>query len=130
VSRAVATTRNTIQNVGEAVENTASNLSARGQSVATGLQSRMAELDPESHITDAFESAGRAATGAVEGAAEGAGTAAAETLGSVALEAVPVVGELAGLGFGLYSFFHSFDKPKVESPPVMGMARPIFSAGI
>lgn len=55
------------------------------------------------------------AVGAGAAAATGIGDA-AMAVGSVALEAVPVVGALAAIGFGLYELFHHHDPPKKPDP--------------
>jgi hypothetical protein len=60
-----------------------------------------------------------------------AGEIAAEAIGETAVgaisEAVPVVGELALVGMGIYDLFHGFH---AKPTPVSMMARPVYNAGL
>jgi len=60
-----------------------------------------------------------------------AGEVAAEAIGETAVgaisEAVPVVGELAMVGMGIYDLFHGFH---AKPTPVSMMARPVYNAGL
>jgi hypothetical protein len=67
--------------------------------------------------------------GAVQGGKEIATDVAAtvgETVGEVAAEAIPVIGDFAAIGLGIYDLVHSFaDKPREYN-----VSRPTFAAGI
>lgn len=82
----------------------------------------------KSALSEGAEAAGSVATKAVGAASEAASAAveAGTTIGSVVSEAIPIVGELAGIGVGIYDIVHSF----ADKPHIFNIARPVFSAGI
>jgi hypothetical protein len=79
-------------------------------------------------LSEGVEAAGNIATKAVGAASEAASAAveAGTTIGAVASEAIPVVGELAAIGFGIYDLIHSF----ADKPHIYNVARPVYAAGI
>lgn len=82
----------------------------------------------KSALSEGAEAAENIASKAVGAASEAASAAveAGTTIGAVASEAIPVVGELAAIGFGIYDLIHSF----ADKPHIYNVARPVFAAGI
>jgi F0F1-type ATP synthase membrane subunit b/b' len=91
---------------GSAIENT----------VKTGISST---LEEGADIGKTAISAGK------EIATEAVSTV-AETVGTVASEAIPVVGDLVALGMGIYDIFHSFH----DKPIIYQEAKPVLSVGL
>lgn len=81
-------------------------------------------------ISGAVEGAQGAVSGATEAATavgEGVATAVGETIGAVAADAIPVIGEISMLALGVFDFVKSFtEKP----PPVQAYAAPVYEKGI
>jgi hypothetical protein len=94
---------------------------------ATGLVSETGEKA----ASFASEIAGKASNIASKGAsiateAVAGATEAVEGIGSVVADTVPVVGELAALGVGLYDIIKNFG----EKPHVYSVAKPTFASGL
>ena len=92
-----------------------------GDAAATGATTTEATTTEAAAYSSSFDAAGDAAVSGVTEAV-GAATAVGETaaaVGTVALEAVPIVGELAAVGFGLYELFHHHSPPKKPNPSQM-----------
>ena len=97
---------NILKSSGSAIENT----------VKSGIGST---LEEGANIAKTAVSAGKEIAGE-------AVSAVGETLGAVASEAIPVVGDLVALGMGIYDLVHSFH----DKPVIYQEAKPVFNAGL
>ncbi len=136
-------------NIGEQVEGAVSGLGEQAEGMVSGLASRvsgavsgLAEQAEgtvsglASKATGAIESgisqlgektAGELASKVGTGLAEGVGEGIGETVGALAAEAVPVVGELAAVGLGIYDLFKGITQ---KVPQIQAEAVPSFISGL
>jgi len=116
--------QNALTKTGQTIENSVNEatntLKTSGLAIESSVKSGIGStLEEGANIAKTAVSTGR------EIATEAVSTV-AETLGTVASEAIPVVGDFVALGMGIYDIFHSFhDKPMIYQE-----ARPIFNAGL
>jgi len=136
-------------NIGEQVEGAVSGLGEQAEGMVSGLASRvsgavsgLAEQAEgtvsglASKATGAIESgisqlgektAGELASKVGTSLAEGVGEGIGEGIGALAAEAVPVVGELAAVGLGIYDLFKGITQ---KVPQIQAEAVPSFISGL
>lgn len=142
----------TVRNV---ADNFSSSIRNIGDNLATRMRTNAFERDPESDLAsndtnmsmfDRAQSLFRGGESSVSNVAENvasgvsnvaadvaetAGRTAAsvigESIGTIASEAIPVVGELGMLGLGIYDFVKSFSE---KAPEAEAFAAPVFEKGI
>lgn len=78
-------------------------------------------------VSDVASTAESATTEAVSSAAEGVGAAIGESIGTIASEAVPVIGELGMLGLGIYDFIKG---ETTKAPVIEAYAAPVLEKGV
>jgi len=106
------------QTIEKGVNEAGDALKASGSAIENTVKSGIGStLEEGANIAKTAVSAGKEIAGE-------AVSAVGETLGAVASEAIPVVGDLVALGMGIYDLVHSFhDKPVIyqEAKPVLSM---------
>jgi hypothetical protein len=108
------------QTIEKGVNEAGDALKASGSAIENTVKSGIGStLDEGANIAKTAVSAGK------EIAGEAVSTV-AETVGAVASEAIPVVGDLVALGMGIYDLVHSFH----DKPIIYQEARPVFNAGL
>lgn len=128
----------TISGLGQQAEGMVSGLASRVSGAVSGLaeQAEGTVSGLASKATGAIESgisqlgektAGELASKVGTGLAEGVGEGIGETVGALAAEAIPVVGELAAVGLGIYDLFKGITQ---KVPQIQAEAVPSFISGL
>jgi hypothetical protein len=102
-------------------------LAEQAEGTVSGLASRAMGAVEEGVSQLGEKSVGEIASKVGSTLAEGATEAVGEGIGALAAEAVPVVGELAAVGFGIYDIFKGI---KTKIPAIQAEAVPSFISGL
>jgi hypothetical protein len=116
--------QNSLVKTGESLEKTGNEVMDAAKGTASNITK-----SATSAVSETVEEGSNAAKAAVQGAkavGEEVASTVAETAGSVVAEAVPVIGDLVGIGMTIYDLVHSF----ADAPKIYSEARPVMAAGL